>query len=81
MIRSRGTTTHGAQAVNLFEIEIGRSYRCDLYGVQYFGTVKEKRDGQIGVALGNKVGTDSDPGDPVATRELTWLAPEHIHPL
>lgn len=67
--------------MKLFEIEIGRSYRCDRPDGQYFGTVKEKRDGRIGVALGNKVGTDSDPGDPVTTRELTWLAPNHVHPL
>jgi hypothetical protein len=49
--------------MNLFEIEIGRRYKCDLYGGQYFGTVKEKRDGRIGVALGNRVGTDDDPRD------------------
>jgi hypothetical protein len=67
--------------MNLFEIEIGRSYKCDDKDGQYFGTVKEKQDGQIGVVLGSKVGDESDPADPVATRELTWLAPEHIHPL
>jgi hypothetical protein len=43
--------------MNLFEIEIGRSYKCDRKDGQYFGTVKEKRDGCIGVELGNKVGT------------------------
>jgi hypothetical protein len=52
--------------LNLFEIEIGRSYKCDRHDGQYFGTVKEKRDGQIGVALGSKVGTESDPGDPAS---------------
>jgi hypothetical protein len=66
--------------MNLFEIEIGRRYKCDLHGVQYFGTVKEKRDGSIGVALGNKVGTAA-PVDPLGRPEIVWLAPEHVHPL
>jgi hypothetical protein len=43
--------------MNLFEIEIGRSYKCDRYDGQYFGTVKEKRDGQIGLVVGDNVGT------------------------
>jgi hypothetical protein len=66
--------------MNLFEIEIGRRYKCDLHGVQYFGTVKEKRDGSIGVALGTKVGTAA-PVDPLGRPEIVWLAPEHVHPL
>jgi hypothetical protein len=64
----------------LFEIEIGRRYKCDRFGGQCFGTVKEKRDGQIGVVLGSKIGTEG-PADPPGLQELTWLAPEHVHPL
>jgi hypothetical protein len=65
--------------MNLFEIEIGRSYKCDRYDGQYFGTVKEKRDGQIGLVMGDKVGTPDDPGDRLSTH--VWLEPKHIHPL
>jgi hypothetical protein len=49
--------------MNLFEIEIGRKYKCDCQDGQYFATVKEKRDGVIGVVLGDKVGKIDDPGD------------------
>jgi hypothetical protein len=66
--------------MKLFEIEIGRRYKCDRCGNLYFATVKEKRDGQIGVVLGNRVGTD-DPPDRLGLRELLWLGPEDIHPL
>jgi hypothetical protein len=66
--------------MKLFEIEIGRRYKCDRYDGQYFGTVKEKRDGRIGVAMGNKVGT-ADVADPLTSQELIWLEPQHIHPL
>lgn len=38
--------------MNLFEIEIGRKYKCDRQNGQYFATVKEKRDGRIGVVSG-----------------------------
>jgi hypothetical protein len=65
--------------MNLFEIEIRRRYKCDRFDGQYFGTVKKKRDGQIGVALGTKVGPDSDPD--VLTRGLIWLKPDDIHPV
>ena len=70
--------------MNLFEIEIGRKYKCDRLDGQYFATVKEKRDGRIGVVLGDKVGMDGDPGDPIdrlGTLELVWVEPECIHPL
>jgi hypothetical protein len=66
--------------MKLFEIEIGRTYKCDRFGNQYFGIVKEKRDGRIGVVLGNKVGTD-DLAERPSIRELLWLGPEDIHPL
>jgi hypothetical protein len=67
------------QVVKLFEIEIGRRYKCDRYDGQYFVTVKEKQDGRIGVALGTKVAPDNDPD--ALTRGLIWLRPEDIHPL
>jgi hypothetical protein len=67
--------------MKLFEIEIGRSYKCDRKDGQYVATVKEKQDGRIGVAPGNKVGIDSDPNHPVDSRGLIWLKPENIHPL
>jgi hypothetical protein len=66
--------------MNLFEIEIGRTYKCDHQDGQYFVTVKEKRDGRIGVVLGDKVGA----GDPVVrlgAQGLVWFKPEHIHPV
>jgi hypothetical protein len=66
--------------MKLFEIEIGRRYKCDRFGNQHFGTVKEKRDGQIGVVLGGRVGTD-DLADRPGIRELLWFVPEDIHPL
>jgi hypothetical protein len=34
--------------MKLFEIEIGRNYKCDRKGGQYVATVKEKQDGRIG---------------------------------
>jgi hypothetical protein len=70
--------------MNLFEIEIGRKYKCDRRDGQYFVTVKEKRDGSIGVMLGDKAGTDDDPGGPIdrfGTPELVWVEPECIHPM
>ena len=67
--------------MNLFEIEIGRRYTCDQKDGRYFATVKEKRDGVIGVILGAKVGADGVPGEPVGIRGLVWLKPENIHPL
>jgi hypothetical protein len=68
--------------MKLFEIEIGRNYKCDFGHGQCFGTVKEKQDGRIGVVLGEKVeagGDFSNPGD--EKHGLIWLKPENIHPL
>ena len=67
--------------MNLFGIEIGRKYKCDCSDGQHFGTVKEKRDGRIGVVMGDKVGADGDARRPVDTQGLVWLAPELLHPL
>jgi hypothetical protein len=58
--------------MKLFEIEIGRSYKCDRFGKQHHCIVKEKRDGRIGVVLGTE-----QPG----IRELLWVEPQDIHPL
>jgi hypothetical protein len=72
----------GAKVMNLFEIEIGRKYKCDRNDGQYFATVREKRDGRIGVILGNKVRGDGDPADPIdrlGTLELVWVEPGCIH--
>jgi hypothetical protein len=66
--------------MKLFEIEIGRSYKCDRKDGRYFGTVKEKRDGSIGVALSNKFGTAAPVG-PLGQPEIVWLAREYVHPL
>jgi hypothetical protein len=38
--------------MKLFEIEIGRSYKCDLQEGEYLGIVKGKRDGSIGGRIG-----------------------------
>ena len=65
--------------MNLFEIEIGRKYKCDRQDGQYFATVKEKRDGLIGVVLGNKV--ETDPIDRLGTSDLVWVEPHCIHPM
>jgi hypothetical protein len=70
----------GPQVMKPFEIEIGRRYKCDRYDGQYFATVKDKRDGRIGVVMGNKVGT-ADLADLLTSQELIWLEPRHIHPL
>jgi hypothetical protein len=69
--------------MNLFEIEIGRKYKCDRQDGQYFATVKEKRDGSIGVVLGDKVEKDGDPDpiDRLGTLELVWVEPGCIHPM
>ena len=69
--------------MKLFEIEIGRSYKCDRKDGQYFVTVKEKQDGRIGVVLGEKVGATIDGGHSVDRLEqgLIWLMPKDIHPV
>jgi hypothetical protein len=40
--------------MKLFEIEIGRSYKCDRKDGQHVATVREKQDGRIGVTLRNE---------------------------
>jgi hypothetical protein len=66
--------------MKLFEIETGRSYKCDRKDGHYLATVKEKQDGRIGVTLRNEVGI-GDPSEPVDSRGLVWLSPEDIHPV
>jgi hypothetical protein len=65
--------------MNLFEIEIGRRYKCDQKDGQYFVTVKEKQDGRIGVVLGEKVGTAGVSVE--GPQGLLWLMPKDIHPV
>jgi hypothetical protein len=67
--------------MKLFEIEIGRSYKCDRKDGQYVAVVKEKQDGRIGVVLRNEVEIGSDPSEPVDSRGLIWLMPKDIHPV
>ena len=67
--------------MNLFEIEIGRSYKCDRKDGQYVATVKEKQDGRIGVAPHSEVESGSGSGQVTDSRGLIWLKPENIHPL
>ena len=67
--------------MKLFEIEIGRNYKCDRKGGQYVATIKEKQDGRIGVAQHSEVESGSDPGHVTDSRGLIWLKPENIHPL
>ena len=67
--------------MKLFEIEIGRNYKCDRKGGQYVATVKEKQDGGIGVAQYSEVESGSDLGQVTDSRGLIWLKPENIHPL
>jgi hypothetical protein len=75
----RGDLTVETQAMNLFEIEIGRRYKYHHRNGQYFVTVKAKQDGRIGVVLEEEVGAAGDPGDPIDG--LIWLRPEDIHPV
>lgn len=66
------------------EIVIDQKYKCDYQDGQYFGVVKEKKDGCIAVKLTDKVGGDGDPGDPIdrlGTVDLVWVAPGNIHPM
>jgi hypothetical protein len=65
--------------MNLFEIEIGRRYKCDQKDGQYFVTVKEKKDGIIGVVLGEKVGAAGVSVE--GPQGLIWLRPKDIHPV
>ena len=41
------SNAQGTQAMKLFEIEIGRSYKCDRKDGQCVATVKEKQDGSM----------------------------------
>lgn len=54
----------GATEMELDDIEIGRKYRCDYKGIQYFATVTTKSDKDVCVILGDIVNKDGDPGDP-----------------
>jgi hypothetical protein len=67
--------------MKLFEIEIGRSYKCDRKDGQHVATVREKQDGRIGVTLRNESKIGGDSSEPADSRGLIWLSPKVIHPL
>jgi hypothetical protein len=69
--------------MNISEIEMGGLYKCDYDGVQYFGRVKEIKDGKVQVVLGDKIDDNGDRGDPIDRVGDThvWLKPENIHPM
>jgi hypothetical protein len=46
------------------DIEIGKKYRCDYKGAQYFATVVGKDDKGVWVTLGDIINQHGDPGDP-----------------
>src|SRR5215813_11906154 len=54
----------GATQMELDDIEIGKKYRCDYKGAQYFATVVGKDDKGVWVTLGDIINQDGDPGDP-----------------
>jgi hypothetical protein len=72
-VHCRANPTEALQAKMLTKYEA----RCIASNI---ARLKQKQDGQIGVALGNKVGT-ATPVDPMGRPELVWLAPERVHPL
>jgi hypothetical protein len=51
--------------VKLFEIEIGRSYRCDFYGLQYFGPSRRSGTGRSGWLSVTRLG-------PIAIPAIRW---------
>ena len=69
--------------MDISEIEVGVMYKCDHDGAQYFGRVKEVKDGKASVLLGDKINEDGDRGDPIDRRGdmPVWLMPENIYPM
>jgi hypothetical protein len=70
--------------MELSDIEIGQKCRCERQDGQYLAIVKFKRGARIAVILGDKIGTDGDPDDPIdrlGTAGLVWVAVECIYPL
>jgi hypothetical protein len=65
--------------MNLFEIEIGRRYKYHHRDGQYFVTVKEKKDGRIGVVLEEKVGAAGVSVDQQGPQGLIWVMPKDIN--
>ena len=51
-----------------------------LHGdAQYFGHVKEIKNGEVRVLLGDKLNNDGDPGDPIDRLDKSvWLKPDNI---
>lgn len=69
--------------MDIAEIEVGALYKCDHDGAQYFGRVKEIKDGKVSVVLGDKINENGDRGDPIDRVGDTpvLLKPENIHPM
>jgi hypothetical protein len=73
----------GATQMELDDIEIGKKYRCDYKGAQYFATVVGKDDKGVWVTLGDIINQDGDPGDPteaLGTLGKIQVAAGHLHP-
>jgi hypothetical protein len=74
----------GATQMELNDIEIGRKYRCDYKGAQYFATVVSKDHKGVWVTLADIVNEDGDPGDPseaLGTLGKIQVAAAQLRPL
>ena len=70
--------------MELDNVEIGRKYRCDYKGAQYFATVVSKGGKDVCVILSDIVNKDGGPGDPterLGTMGEIRVPPEHLHPI
>lgn len=68
------------KAMNISDIEVGTKYKCCYGDAKYFGHVKEIKNGEVRVLLGDKLNNDGDPGDPIDRLDKSvWLKPENIH--
>ncbi len=74
----------GVTKMELDDVEIGKKYRCDYNGAQYFATVAGKDDKVVRVTLGDIVNKDGDPDDPteaLGTLGEIQVPPEHLQPI
>jgi hypothetical protein len=70
--------------MNLEEVQIGKKYRCDWEGHQYFATVLRKQSGRVLVSLGDRINAQGDPDDPVLALGwigYQWADPGKLHEL
>jgi hypothetical protein len=75
---------NGATQMEIDDVEIGKRYRCDYKGAQYFATVVSKDGKDVAVKLGDIVNRDGDPGDPteaLGTLGEIRVPPERLHPM